>query len=135
VTTFLKPRAHHASLVFYEGTGHGDDREMWVCWCGWWTLNTVPRDEKYAKRHNKLPDAMVPMTWRERHVRRRELRNQRRPWRVRFDLAYEGGGSEWDGFYRTLFGARVSILWQRSALKSYGGSAVLHRNNPPEGTP
>ena len=47
-----------------------------------------------------------------------------RPWRVDYDLAYDGGGSRWSKHYRTRLGARVSI-WRNLYIASWGGSAVL----------
>lgn len=50
-----------------------------------------------------------------------------RPWGVRFDLAYDGGGDAWTQFYRTKLGARISILWNKH-IASWGGTAVLFEN-------
>ena len=47
-----------------------------------------------------------------------------RPWRVDYDLAYDGGGSRWHKYYRTRWGARISI-WRNLNVSSWGGSAVL----------
>lgn len=49
-----------------------------------------------------------------------------RPYRVDYELAYDGGGSRWSGHYRTLWGARFSIWWNMH-ISSYGGSAALVR--------
>lgn len=47
-----------------------------------------------------------------------------RPWRVDYDLAYDGGGSQFSQYYRTKFGARFSI-WRQMHVASWGGSAKL----------
>jgi hypothetical protein len=47
-----------------------------------------------------------------------------RPWRADYDLAYDGGGSEWSGYYRTRVGAEVAI-WLNLYVLSWGGSAEL----------
>lgn len=49
-----------------------------------------------------------------------------RPWHVRYDLAYDGGGSRWDGYYRTLWGAKIAMIWN-VRVASWGGSAILNR--------
>lgn len=51
-----------------------------------------------------------------------------RPWGVKFDLAYDGGGSRWTGYYRTRLGARISAWWHYH-IASWGGSAVLFKND------
>lgn len=48
-----------------------------------------------------------------------------RRWRVDYDLAYDGGGCRWSGYYRTRVGARVAAFWN-FYVASWGGSAVLH---------
>lgn len=48
------------------------------------------------------------------------------PWRVDYDLAYDGGGSRWSGYYRTRTGARLSVWWNLH-MRSWGGSAKLVR--------
>lgn len=55
----------------------------------------------------------------------RETRRARRRYRMHYDLAYDGGGSEFDQFYRTRFGARWSAFWHLH-LRSWGGSAQLY---------
>lgn len=50
---------------------------------------------------------------------------ERGRYRVRYHLIYDGGGGEWDGYYRTRLGARVAIFWNRH-VASYGGSAILY---------
>lgn len=47
-----------------------------------------------------------------------------RRWHVRYDLAYDGGGSRWVGYYRTQVGAKVAVWWNRN-VASWGGSAQL----------
>jgi len=50
-----------------------------------------------------------------------------RPWRVEYDLAYDGGGSSWTAYYRTRWGAKFSAWWNVH-VSSWGGSAVLFDN-------
>lgn len=45
-------------------------------------------------------------------------------WGVNFFLAYDGGGSEWTQFYRTKFGARFSMFWNKN-IASWGGTTNL----------
>lgn len=47
-----------------------------------------------------------------------------RRWRLDCQLAYDGGGSEWSGYYRTLWGARLAAWWHYH-IASWGGSIVL----------
>jgi hypothetical protein len=48
-----------------------------------------------------------------------------RRWRVVYNLAYDGGGSgEWNGYYRTLMGARIAKWWNVH-ISSWGGTALL----------
>lgn len=57
----------------------------------------------------------------------RELRTwdlSGRRWRVDYWLAYDGGGGEWSGYYRTRRGAKLAAWWNYH-LASYGGSADL----------
>lgn len=56
-------------------------------------------------------------------------KTQRR-YRVRYDLAYDGGGDQWEDFYRTRLGARFAIFWNRQ-FASWGGSAVLYKFHDP----
>lgn len=48
-----------------------------------------------------------------------------RPWRIEYDLGYDGGGVQWAGYYRTYTGARIAAWWNVH-ISSWGGSAVLH---------
>lgn len=52
-----------------------------------------------------------------------------RPWRMEYNLAYDGGGSRFDVYYRTAFGARWSAFWHLH-FRSWGGSARLYANTP-----
>lgn len=54
----------------------------------------------------------------------------RRPWLCLFELAYDGGGEAWIGYYRTKFGARMSMLWHYY-VASWGGSAKVIQNEWP----
>lgn len=48
-----------------------------------------------------------------------------RRWRVVYDLAYDFGGSgEWNGYYRTLMGARIAKWWNLH-ISAWGGTALL----------
>lgn len=47
-----------------------------------------------------------------------------RRYRVDYDLAYDGGGSRWMGYYRTSTGARIAAFWNYH-FASWGGSAEL----------
>lgn len=55
---------------------------------------------------------------------RPERDHSERRWRVRYNLAYDGGGSDWVGCYRTLLGAKFAVWWNRN-VASWGGSADL----------
>lgn len=48
----------------------------------------------------------------------------RRRWLVEYKLAYDGGGSEWEKRYRTLFGAWVAMVWNQY-VASWGGTAII----------
>ena len=61
---------------------------------------------------------------RDRRRARLEYRAATRRWRMHYDLAYDGGGSEFDQYYRTRFGARWSAFWHLH-FRSWGGSAKL----------
>lgn len=53
-------------------------------------------------------------------------RKYHRPWRVDYELAYEGGDLGcWSGYYRTYTGARIAAFWNQY-FASYGGTAILH---------
>lgn len=47
-----------------------------------------------------------------------------RRWRLDCYLAYDGGGTEWSGYYRTRWGAKISA-WYHYHIASYGGSIEL----------
>jgi hypothetical protein len=47
-----------------------------------------------------------------------------RRYEVRYDLAYDSGGSRWTGRYRTLLGARIAKSWNLNVV-SWGGLAAL----------
>ncbi len=47
-----------------------------------------------------------------------------RRWHVRYDLAYDGGGGEWVGYYRSLLGAKIAVWWNRN-IASWGGTAEI----------
>lgn len=47
----------------------------------------------------------------------------RRYW-VEYDLAYDGGGSRWTGYYKWLWIARIAMFYN-VRIGSWGGSAKL----------
>lgn len=47
-----------------------------------------------------------------------------RRWRLDCDLAYDGGGTSWKGYYKTRTGARLAAWWHYH-YASWGGSIVL----------
>lgn len=57
----------------------------------------------------------------DREKRKRNKAN----FRVYYSLAYEGGGTDWVGYYRTYFGARVAAFWNLH-ISSYGGTAKIY---------
>lgn len=58
-----------------------------------------------------------------RHRRYKDKSDRR--WHVDYDLAYDGGGDVWVGYYHTIFGARIAAFWNEY-IASWGGSAVLY---------
>lgn len=71
-----------------------------------------------------MRERLYPSPSREARLERRQLRAEKRRYRVDYDLAYDGGGSEWSGSYRTRAGARVAAWWNVH-VSSWGGTAVL----------
>lgn len=65
-------------------------------------------DEKKEHRHNL-----------------RDERTRRRRYRTHYNLAYDGGGSEWDGYHNTYFCARVAAWWNIH-IASWGGQAQIY---------
>lgn len=55
----------------------------------------------------------------------------KRPWGIRFDLAYDSGGEEWTQYYRTKIGARISA-WFQNYVASWGGTAIMFDNRKKE---
>lgn len=47
-----------------------------------------------------------------------------RRWRLDCELAYDGGGSKWHDYYRTLWGAKIAA-WFHYHIASYGGHIEL----------
>ena len=47
-----------------------------------------------------------------------------RRYKIHYYLVYDGGGGEWDGYYRTYLGARIAA-WYNEYIGSWGGSATL----------
>lgn len=50
-----------------------------------------------------------------------------KPWAVDYELAYDGGGGEWTGYYRWRWSAKAAA-WLNHNILSYGGGAALRRN-------
>lgn len=59
----------------------------------------------------------------ERRNRKQQRREQRR-WSVEYDLLYDGGSSQWTGWYRSRATARMCAYWNVN-IGSWGGSAHL----------
>lgn len=60
--------------------------------------------------------------------RKRRVPTHRR-FHVRYDLAYDGGGDTWTGYYHTPLIARLAIFYNMR-IASYGGKAVLVDTRP-----
>lgn len=61
----------------------------------------------------------------ERKRRKLEAKKRRANFVIEYDLAYEGGGGRWDGYYKTLWGARLGAFWESHFPNSWGGSAII----------
>lgn len=48
-----------------------------------------------------------------------------KPWVVWYVLNYDGGSTEWRGYYRTEIQARIASWWN-CYISSWGGTAVLY---------
>lgn len=48
-----------------------------------------------------------------------------KPWGVWYVLTYDGGSTEWRGYYRTEIQARIASWWN-CHISSWGGTAVLY---------
>jgi hypothetical protein len=71
-------------------------------------------------RRYRVAETLYPRT-----RRRRDLTGRR--WYVFYDLAYDGGGSKWVGYYKTKRGAKLAAWWNVN-MSSWGGTAVLKEN-------
>ena len=60
----------------------------------------------------------------ERRARRLEVKKRRAQFVVEYNLAYEGGGGRWNGYYKTYWGARLAAF-KEVHISSWGGSAEL----------
>lgn len=60
-----------------------------------------------------------------------ESARRNRRWRVEYDLAYDGGSSEFIEYYRTKIGAYIARFWNKH-VTSWGGKAVLIDNHKKE---
>jgi hypothetical protein len=54
--------------------------------------------------------------------RREKIPNRR--WRVDYDLAYDGGGTCWSGYYHWKILALIASFWN-VYISSWGGTAIL----------
>ena len=70
------------------------------------------------------PEAKPVREW-PAHSQTVSLEPSSRRWAVVYDLAYDGGGSDFVEFYRTKTGALVA-RWLHMNLRSWGGSAKLY---------
>jgi hypothetical protein len=52
-----------------------------------------------------------------------------RRWHVHYNLAYDGGGSDFTSYYRTLWGAKIAVWWNRHVF-SWGGTAEIFDARP-----
>lgn len=57
-------------------------------------------------------------------VARAKADHSGRRWHVDYFLAYDGGGGEWTGYYRTLRGAKWAVWWNMY-VRSWGGTAKI----------
>ena len=64
---------------------------------------------------------------RKEHIQENRLKRKmaRSNFRMHYDLAFDGGGSAFDEYYRTMVGARISaFFWLH--FRSWGGSSTLY---------
>lgn len=61
----------------------------------------------------------------DREFRKEEARKRRANFVVEYDLAYDGGGSRWNGYYKTYWGARAAAFWN-VRFASWGGDAEIY---------
>lgn len=73
-----------------------------------------------------MSERLYPSPRREARLSRRQSKAELRPWRVDYDLLYDGGGGCWSGHYRTRVGARIAAWWNVH-VSSWGGTAELSR--------
>lgn len=69
-------------------------------------------------------------TKKERRERALQKKTDRSNYRVHYDVAYDGGGSEFDEYYKTKLGARISAFFHLH-FRSWGGSAELYPHPMP----
>ena len=69
-------------------------------------------------------------TKRDKQERRLEKQKARANYRMHYDLAYDGGGSEFDEYYKTVLGARIAAFFHLH-IRSWGGSAELYPHPMP----
>lgn len=92
-----------------------------TCWRG----VSAPGQRCYAHRGYDASEEIPVERKIETYPKQRRKRDKsRRRFRVRYDLAYDGGGCLWDGYYRSRVGAAIAIFWNMH-VASYGGSADL----------
>lgn len=83
----------------------------------------APRNGGYSPAPLFEPEQIYP-----KKPRKRGLDDSSRPWRVEYELAYDGGGGRWTGYYNSEDSARF-FAWVEVKIKSWGGSAVLYKND------
>lgn len=55
----------------------------------------------------------------------RKKRRSDRRWRVDYDVAYDGGGIYWQGYYSNKVFALIATWWNIK-ISSWGGTATLY---------
>ena len=65
-----------------------------------------------------------------KQARRLRKKMARSNYRIRYDLAFDGGGSVFDEYYKTRTGALISSFFWRH-VRSWGGSAYLYPHPMP----
>jgi hypothetical protein len=60
----------------------------------------------------------------DKERRKLDKKKSRAHFVVEYDLAYDGGGMSWKGYYRTYLGARIAAFWNLH-VSSWGGKALV----------
>jgi hypothetical protein len=66
----------------------------------------------------------------QKRDRKRAKQKARANYRVHYNVAYDGGGSEFDEYYKTKLGARIATFFHLH-VRSWGGSAELYPHPMP----